>query len=882
MTEQPTGTVTMLFTDIEGSTRLLERLGPEQYGEALELHRRLLREAFERQGGYEVDYEGDAFFVAFAGAARAVAAASEGQTALAQAEWPAAQEIRVRMGIHTGDPLAVPPKYVGLDVHKAARIMAAGHGGQVLVSEATQRLLREIEVVGLGEHRLKDLLQPEPLYQLVVAGLPAEFPALKTLGNRPTNLPVQPNALIGRTTEVAEVVGLLRAEAVRLLSLTGAGGTGKTRLALQAAVELLDDLVSGVFFVSLAPVQDAALVVPTIAQTFAVREVPGEALSDTLALYLEHKQLLIVLDNFEQVMEAAGDVAVLLRRCPKLKLLITSRERLRLAGERVYAVPPLVLADERLPLEVLLQNEAVALFAERAQAATGTFVLTRENAPLVAAICRRLDGLPLAIELAAARTNVLSPQALLPRLDRRLTLLTTGDRDADDRQRTLRAAIEWSYELLSVTEQKLFARLALFDDGCRLEAAQKIYDPDGDHSVDILDGIGLLVEKNLVRVRSDPDGEFRYWMLETIAEYAFERLQESGEFGQLARQRARYFLGLAEAAEPEFHGDRQAHWLRLLEADLANLRGVVAWAEREHDGELLLRLVSALSGFLDVRGHGVEARSWLQKALELGGGRVDVAVQARALAWASDLARIQGDLEEARRFCERAVSLAEQSGKERLLWQALHDLGEVAAYEGDYPAARRLYERVVALATEAGETPAGTITNLGQLAILERDFDRAREFTMQALASFRESGRREGEAVCLGNLATIAISERDFQRSVELFEQTLDVALDLGFRECIAGCLLNLGGLIAREGSAEDGARVLSTAEAIRRAAAVEIDPSDREWHEGSITALESRLDPAALATHWAEGAALDVQEASTLAREAAREAVVRAARRVR
>jgi class 3 adenylate cyclase len=339
MAVQPIGTVTMLFTDIEGSTGLLQRLGPERYRGALELHRGLLRDAFDRHGGYEVDYEGDAFFVAFESAIEAVAAAAEAQHALTTAEWPEGLPIRVRMGVHTGKPVAAPPKYVGLDVHKAARIMAAGHGGQVLVSAATQRLLGEVELIPLGEHRLKDLLQPEPLYQLVVRGLPSEFPALKTLGNRPTNLPVQPNPLIGRVQEIDEVTALLREPEVRLVTLTGPGGTGKTRLALQVAADLLEEFSSGVFFVSLAPIRDGALVVGAIAEALAVREVPGEELAETLASYLEQKRMLLVLDNFEQVLNGSVDVANLLDRCAAVRAVVTSRERLRLRRERVYAVP---------------------------------------------------------------------------------------------------------------------------------------------------------------------------------------------------------------------------------------------------------------------------------------------------------------------------------------------------------------------------------------------------------------------------------------------------------------------------------------------------------------------------------------------------------------
>ena len=400
MGEQPQGTVSLLFSDIEGSTMLLRELGRELYAEGLETHRRLLREAFERHGGYEVDSEGDAFFVAFHDVREAVAAAAEAQRAVANHEWPGGQAFRLRMGIHTGEPLVVPPKYVGLDVHKAARIMAAGHGGQVLLSEATQRLVRSdlpegVALSDLGDHRLKDLLQPEPIAQLVIDGLESEFPALKTLGNRPTNLPVQPNSLIGRECELAELVALFREDGVQLLTLTGPGGTGKTRLGLQVAAELLERFRSGVFFVSLAPISDPDLVVPAVAEALALREVAGEQLFETLVAYLREKEMLLVLDNFEQVIDAAADAANLLRHCPDLRLLVTSRERLRVARETVYAVGPLELPEETEDLSALARSDAVSLFTTRAHAATGQFALTTENASAVVGICRRLDGLPL-------------------------------------------------------------------------------------------------------------------------------------------------------------------------------------------------------------------------------------------------------------------------------------------------------------------------------------------------------------------------------------------------------------------------------------------------------------------------------------------------------
>jgi predicted ATPase/class 3 adenylate cyclase len=664
MAEQPTGTVTLLFTDIEGSTQLLERLGPQRYAEALGLHRLLLRREFEVHGGYEVDYEGDAFFVAFARAADAVAAASDGQIALAHADWPDGQEIRVRMGIHTGEPLAAPPKYVGLDVHKAARIMAAGHGGQVLLSEATTRLLDGAETVGLGEHRLKDLLQAEPLYQLVVAGLPSVFPALKTLGNRPTNLPVQPNPLIGRKREVGDLVALLRAREVRLVTLTGPGGTGKTRLALQGAAEVMDDFPSGVFFVSLAPIRVADLVLPSIARALAVREVPGEEIAESVAAYLESKQMLLVLDNFEQVVDAAAQLEALQQRAPKLTLLVTSRERLRLKSERTYSVSPLTVADPALSVAELCENEAVALFIARARALTGEFALSKEGMAAVAEITARLDGLPLAIELAAARTTSLTPQALLRRLDQRLPLLTGGARDADERQRTLRATIDWSYELLGVPEQELSARLSVFVDGCRIDAVEAVCDLDGKLGIDLLDRLSGLVEKSLLRHRADPDQEPRYWMLETIREYAAGLLRPSAE-EELRRRHADHYLALAERAEPHLWVGPEEAWFPLLDSEQANFRKVLEWLTVQEEATGVLRLATALYRYWEIRARYTEAIGWLTGGLTLGGDSISTELRAQALMGIGRAARFQCDWRVATESLEESAAYFRELQDER-------------------------------------------------------------------------------------------------------------------------------------------------------------------------------------------------------------------------
>src|SRR6266568_5142310 len=583
MRDLPTGTITLLFTDIEGSTHLLQQVG-ERYASVLSECRDLLRTTFSEHHGHEVDTQGDAFFVAFARASDAVAATVDGQRALFTHVWPEGKAVRVRMGLHTGEPNLTSEGYVGLDVHHAARIMSAGHGGQVLLSQTTHDLVEhalpeDVSLVDLGAHRLKDLQHPSYLFQLVIAGLPAGFPPLKTLDAYPNNLPIQPTPLIGREQEVATVAALLRRDDLRLLTLTGPGGTGKTRLGLQVAAELSDRFADGVFFVNLAPLSDPELVVPTLAQTLDVKEIAEQPLIDLLKASLHWKHLLLLLDNFEQVVGAAVYVADLLAACPNLKVIVTSRMTLHIRGEQEYAVPPLAVPDPRqLPdLVALSQYEAVALFIQRAQAARPEFQMSNANAPAVAEICVRLDGLPLAIELAAARSKVLPPQALLARLGQRLAVLTSGARDVPERQKTLRNTIEWSYLLLDAYEQQLFRRLSVFVGGCTLEAVETVCSALGDAMPSVLDGVASLIDKNLLLQTAQEEEELRLTMLETIREYGLERLSSSGEWEATQQAHADYYLWLAEEVEPHLWGPGQIRWLERLEQEHDNLRAALRW-----------------------------------------------------------------------------------------------------------------------------------------------------------------------------------------------------------------------------------------------------------------------------------------------------------------
>jgi predicted ATPase/class 3 adenylate cyclase len=713
MKELPTGTVTLLFTDIEGSTRLLQRAG-DAYPTLLAEHRRVLRAAFSGHEGVEVDAQGDAFFVAFASAQDAAEAAVAAQQALAGHDWPDDNEIRVRIGLHTGEPTAVGGRYVGLAVHQGARVMAAGHGGQVLVSESTRVLLDDrFQARDLGEHRLKDLAGPHHLYQLLVEGLPADFPPLKTLENRPTNLPVLANALIGRRRELKETQALLARDEVRLLTLTGAGGTGKTRFALQIAAEQLEEFANGVFFVSLAPVRDWELVVPTIAQTLGLREQPGETRLETLTEYLRDKQLLLLLDNFEQVVPAAPEISGLLAAAPKLNVLVTSRTPLRLSGERTYPVPPLELPNPKQLVDAgaLMEYEAVRLFVERAQAATSDFAVTDVNVQAVAEICIRLDGLPLAIELAAPRVRALPAPALLRRLDQRLRLLTGGAQDVDERQRTLRATLEWSYDLLLDSEKVVFAELGTFIGGCRLEAAEAVCDPRGELGLELFGSLESLVEKSLLLQRADPDGEPRFWMLETIREFAMELLADSSGFADARTRHAAYFRLLAENIDVESRTGDQAVLFGRLDAETANIRTGLEWAREGKDAGLLLGLATPLWGFWATRGYVAEGRSALEDALALSGER-----PARALLGLCTMRILSGSTDELLHDAQEALEACKQLGDDYSLAQAWNLVGRVDSVFGSMERAERAWRQALSYA-ERGDYAAEKAESVAWLMI---------------------------------------------------------------------------------------------------------------------------------------------------------------------
>jgi predicted ATPase/class 3 adenylate cyclase/DNA-binding CsgD family transcriptional regulator/predicted Ser/Thr protein kinase len=825
MPHLPRGTVTLLFTDMEGSTKLLQQLG-ERYTQVPGECRRLLRGAFRQSQGHQVDTQDDAFIVAFARATDAISAAVAAQRALARYAWPEGVMVRVRMGLHTGEPELSPEGYVGLDVQHAARIMSAAHGGQVLLSQTTRDLVEHdlptgVSLRDLGEHRLKDLQRPTRLFQLAIAELPADFPPLKTLDAHPHNLPVQPTPFIGREQEVVAVGHLLQRKGVCLVTLTGPGGVGKTRMALQVAAELSDRFADGVFFVNLAAVSDPTLVVPTIAQTLDIREgaglpllamgiqeVAGLPLLERLKKYLQHKQMLLLLDNFEQVSNAAVQVADLLAACQELKVLVTSRAVLHIRAEHEFLVPPLASPDPaHLPdLAELPHYAAVALFLERAQATKLDFQLTAANARATAEICVRLDGLPLAIELAAARIKLLPPQALLTRLSSRLTVLTRVARDVPIRQQTLRDTLAWSYQLLNATEQRLFRRLAVFSGSCTLEAAEAVCITETDDSIgqvgSVLDGITSLIDKSLLQQTEQEGEEARLVMLETVREYAWEVLATSAEAEGTQRAHAAYYLWLSEEAESRLTSAGKGKWLDRLQREHENLRAALVWLLAHNEQEAALRLGGALVRFWVIRGHLNEGRTQLARALAGSQGAVATPVRAKALCAAGALACTQGDNAEAEALCGESLSLFRaledrQGSAVSLMW-----LGRAAWQRSDYAAARTLLEEAVSLYREVDDR-YDIATALGVLAfvyLLQGEYDRARTLAEEAAVLGREAGDSWDIATFNLFLATVLYFQGDLARAHALLEESIAFARRKGYKEALAIALFVSGQMALQQG----------------------------------------------------------------------------------
>lgn len=859
MVVQPSGTVTLVFTDIEGSTRLLSELGQDAYLAALARHRGVVREAFARYGGYEVDYEGDAFFYAFPSAAGALAAVQE------TIEGLAAGPLWLRVGVHTGEPGLDPPKYVGIDVHKAARVMSAGHGGQVLVSQATRDLVGDkVLLVDLGEHRLKDLTRPERIYQLG----DGEFPPLESL-NR-TNLPLAAGPLLGRSREVEEIVRLVRS-GVRLLTLTGPGGVGKTRLALQAAAELVEEFQEGVFFVPLAPLREATEVLGSVAQALQLRP------DDDVRAHVESRRLLVVLDNAEHLAGIAATAAELL--VGEVVVLVTSRVPLHLAAEREF------------PVDTLPEEAAGELFVTRA-AAIGRSIAPDET---VSAICRRLDNLPLAVELAAAGTKLFSPRALLERLEHALPLLSGGAVDAPERQQTLQATIEWSHDLLDETERRAFRRISVFRGAWSLDAAEAITETT-------LTTLASLVDKSLLK----PAGDDRFLMLETVREYAHEQLEGANETREYERRHAHYYLARLEEIDPMLRGPRTREFLAWFEREEDNLRATIDHLA-DADPVAAARSAILLSSYWTASGRLVEGR----ERLRVLSGRSDlpVEVQAALLQRLADVALRLGALVEAEDAASSALRLAEEREDHLTVASALVELAWMYHLRQESSRAVELGERAVAEARLSTNTHmlARALDQLGVFLTGAGRVDDARHVIFEAIAGFRKLGDRANEAGSLGNLGSIDFQLGDYDSACTHLERAVDVFRELGHRVGLIGALSGLGYALlalrrppdARESLGEalelafaagqlreavvaagafalaaddpvSAARLRGATATLRQQHQVILDPGDERFEHEQESALVAELGESVFERERILGGTLSIEEVVQLARQLA------------
>lgn len=905
----PTGTITFLFTDIEGSTKLWEQ-SPDAMRVALARHDTLMKNAIVQNEGYLVKTTGDGFFAAFATAPAALAAAVAFQQALHNEVWSEEAVIKVRAGLHTGAAEMRDGDYFGPTLNRAARLMSVGYGGQILLSLPTYELVRdqvppEVTLRDMGAHRLKDLTRPEQIFHVLHPELAQDFPPLKTLDNPtlPNNLPRQLTTFIGREKEIAEVTSLLRKTS--LLTVTGTGGCGKTRLTLQVAADMLEEFPDGVWFVELAPLTEPGLVAQTVAQVLNLPEQMSKSFTQVVTESLVDKRLLIVLDNCEHLLTACAQIAnSLLRSCPHVKILASSREAMGIGGEQTYRVPSLSLPNlKQVTLENVSAYEAVRLFIERALLCRPDFVVTNQNAPALASVCHHLDGIPLAIELAAARVRSLTVEEINERLDNRFRLLTGGSRTALPRQQTLRAAIDWSYDLLNVQERWFLSQLSVFAGGWTLAAVEGICSDDTIADFETLDFLTSLVDKSLVMVERSEE-RTRYRLLESVRQYAANRLEESG--GRLpVRVRHRdYFVRLAEEAEPKLRGAEQGHWLSVLESEHDNLRQALTFCLEDAEGGIAgLHLGGALQRFWMIRGPLSEGRERLRALLSQASAQEPTAARALALNGAATLALFQGDYTSARALFEESLTIRRELGDQEGIAQSLGNLGNVAHEQGDYASARTRLEESLAIRRVLGErrSIAAALGNLGNVALDQGDSTSARALYEESLGIFRELGDQQAIAYCLYNVGSIAVDQSDSASARSLFNESVALLRELGDRRGMAICLLSLGNaaleqddiVSARElfaesltiayelgntpgipyclesfaslGVKEDrklySSLLWGAATALRETIGSPLPPTDREKQEHAIASVRASLGEAAFAAAWEEGRALKMEQ---------------------
>jgi predicted ATPase/class 3 adenylate cyclase/DNA-binding XRE family transcriptional regulator len=870
----PSGTVHLLFSDIGGSTQLIQRLGKD-YVKLLDKHQRILRTTFAKWNGYEVNTHGDSFFAVFARATDTISAAVEAQHALAAENWAGGIRLQVRMGIHSGEPMLVNQDYVGIDVHRAARICSAAYPGQVLLSNETRvmverQLPQEVSLRELGKYRLKDLNEPEHLYQLVSNDLPSDFPPLKSLEIMPNNLPIQLTSFIGREQEIEGIKRLL--SNARLITLTGAGGTGKTRLALEVVRLIGEQYPDGVWLIDLVMLLDSNLLLQAIAATLGVREEPKRSLIQTVTDYLRSKKLLLLFDNCEHLISVSAQLAdTLLRTCPQLQILATSREALGLTGETQFYVPTLTVpqVDSELSTEGLKQSEAVRVFLDRAVLVKPTFKLTKANAQAVAQICRRLDGIPLAIELAAARVKGLSIEQIAARLDDRFGLLSTGNRTALQRHQTLRATIDWSYNLLSEKERVLLARLSVFTGGWTVESATEVCLIMLFEENDVLNLLLNLSDKSLVVVEAT-DGETRYRFLETIREYALEKLSESGEEGLVKNRHLDFFIHFAEEAELNYRGHKQLLWFIAMEKERVNFRAALDYVLHGNQPENLLRLIGTAFWLWFFRGPWSEGQIWTEAALE---HTPDLRTSARAKVlmalgllqftqsehtsahqnlerslsiwkeldnkwWSAFVLGFMGltiraqNREAAVRFFEESLSLAKETGEKWILAFSLWNIGENKLYLKSLPEAQHLLDQCLELSESLGDRMLQNeaLRALGEVSEANQEYSRAVDLYKESLAIVQELHDITNVSVLYFNVGRALQLAGDNEKAASYFMDALLQSQQLGKKSGVLRALVGLGVVSAARGEAERAIYLLTASQLLFKKSGSSFPPNQSAW----------------------------------------------------